>query len=81
LLQSSKGHDSILFTTSAVWTLEPNEETKLVFNNYDGQYFLSQIWTAGENSGRELRKPRLEVALAKNGIHHEKVIMTRGEGQ
>jgi hypothetical protein len=81
LLQSSKGHNSILFTTNAVWIREPNEETKLIFNNYDGQYFLSQIWTAGENSGRELRKPRLEATLAKNGIRHEKVVVTRGEGQ
>jgi hypothetical protein len=76
LLQSKSGNESVLFSTNAVWTNKTNEETKLVFNNYDGQYFLSQIWTAGDNSGRELRKPQAEVTLAKNGIRREKVIVT-----
>src|SRR6267142_3137195 len=74
LLQSSKENNSILFTTNAVWTLETNEATKLVFNNYDGQYFLSQIWPAGYNSGREVSRPRSEVTLAKS-IHREKVVV------
>jgi hypothetical protein len=76
LLQSRSGNESVLFSTNAVWTNKTNEETKLVFNNYDGQYFLSQIWTAGDNSGRELRKPQAEVTLAKNGIRRERVIVT-----
>jgi hypothetical protein len=80
LLQSNSGHDNVLFTTNSVWARETNEATKLVFNNYDGQYFLSQIWPAGYSSGRELSRPRSEVALAKN-IHREKVVVTRGEGR
>jgi len=80
LLQSKDGHESVLFSTNHVWSRETNEETGLVFNNYDGQYFLAQIWAAGHNSGRELTMPRSEVSLAKN-IHREKVVVTRGEGQ
>ncbi|HEY8187867.1 MAG TPA: hypothetical protein VIF64_17485 [Pyrinomonadaceae bacterium] len=80
LLLSNSGRDNVLFATTSVWARETNEETKLVFNNYDGQYFLSQIWPAGDNSGRELSRPRSEVMLAKN-IHREKVVVTRGEGQ
>jgi len=75
LIQSVKGNDSVLFTTGSAWTRETQENTKLVFNNYDGQYFLSQIWSAGDNSGRELHMPRVERQLAKSRIHREKVIV------
>jgi hypothetical protein len=81
LIQSKSGHGSVLFTTGSVWTTETPEKTRLVFNNYDGQYFLSQIWTSGDNSGRELQIPRLERKLAKNGIQQEKVVVTRGAGE
>lgn len=81
LVESTTANDSVLFTTGSVWTRETQENTKLVFNNYDGQYFLSQIWSAGDNTGRELRMPRLERQLAKSLIQREKVVVTRGAGQ
>ena len=80
VIQSMKGNDSVLFTTNSAWTSGTQKDTRLVFNNYDGQYFLSQIWNAGENSGRELRRPRLERQLAKSHIQREKVIVVRGAG-
>src|SRR5882672_7409346 len=64
LLESRPGHYSVLFTTSSVWTSKTQENTRLLFNNYEGQYFLSQVWIAGDNSGRELPIPRLERQLA-----------------
>ena len=76
LVESITGHDSVVFTTGSAWTRETQENTKLVFNNYDGQYFLSQIWSAGDNTGRELRMPRVERQLAKSRIHREKVIVS-----
>jgi hypothetical protein len=81
LIQNIKGHDSVLFTTNSVWTSETQKDSRLVFNNYDGQYFLSQIWNAGDNSGRELHMPRLERQLAKSHIQRERVIVTRGAGE
>ncbi|HYU97571.1 MAG TPA: hypothetical protein VE977_01970 [Pyrinomonadaceae bacterium] len=81
LVESTTGHDNVVFTTGSAWTRETQENTKLVFNNYDGQYFLSQIWSAGDNTGRELRMPRLERQLAKSRIQRERVIVTRGAGE
>jgi hypothetical protein len=81
LIQSTSGHGSVLFTTSSVWTTETQEKTRLVFNNYDGEYFLSQIWTSGDNSGRKLQIPRRARELAKNGIQPEKVVVTQGAGE
>ncbi len=38
---------------------------KLVFHRYGNTYFLSQIWMAGESTGRELPKTREERALER----------------
>ncbi len=68
---------SVLFSTIPVWGSETPDETSLVFNTYDGQYFLSQILTSGDKSGRVLRKRRLERALAKSANESEKVVVKR----
>ena len=78
LVQSREGHASALFTTSLVRASDAQEETKLVFHNYGGQYFLSQIWTAGGNTGRELLMPRLERQLAKNAIERQIAVLASG---
>ena len=81
LIQGVKDNDSVIFSTGSVWTGRMQENTRLVFNNYAGQYFLSQIWNAGDGSGRELRMPRLERQLAKSRIQREQVIVTRGASE
>ena len=43
-----------------------SEQTKLVFHRYGDRYFLSQIWVAGDNAGRELTKSRQEVEVAQD---------------
>lgn len=53
------------------------ETSKLVFNRYDDQYFLSQVWASGSSYGRELLKTRQERTLgrelAKNGSEPQTV--------
>ena len=53
---------------------------KLVFHRYGSTYFLSQIWMAGETTGREMVKTRQEramerelKAIAANGLPYEVV--------
>ena len=41
------------------------DQTRLVFHRYGDQYFLAQVWTAGDVNGRELRKSRTERELVK----------------
>lgn len=81
VVENTTSYDTVLFSTGSVWTRETQENAKLVFNNYDGQYFLYQIWNAGDNSGRELRMPRLERQLAKSRMQRERVVVTRGAGE
>ncbi len=38
--------------------------TRLVFHRYGSQYFLAQIWTAGNNRGEELSKSGRESEVA-----------------
>ena len=73
LLTSKSGSIGVLFTTMAVRYYDTQGNTVLVFNKYDDQYFLSQVWTEGNTSGRELYKPRVERELEKNGIQGERV--------
>jgi hypothetical protein len=40
-------------------------ESKLVFNKYGDQYFLSQVWIAGRTDGQELTKTSRERLLQR----------------
>jgi len=53
----------------------PSTETKLVFHRMGGHYFLYQVWTAGNLTGREFPKGRIEVELAQNHEKPEVVIV------
>lgn len=61
-------------------TLRANEilnDSKLVFNRYGDQYFLSEFWVSGQDSGRKVIKSDRERAikrgLAKAGAKVEQV--------
>ena len=47
-------------------TLEPSQQSKLVFHRYGDRYFLAQVWVGGSNTGRELPKTRQEVEVAQD---------------
>ena len=53
----------------------PAKETKLVFHRMGGRYFLYQMWTEGNTTGREFPKSRIEVQLAQNHETPEVVIV------
>ncbi len=71
---------SAVVLTQPVRANEPTEETRLVFNRYGDLYFLSEFWTAGSNTGREVqisdREKALEKAVAATKQEH--VLIDRG---
>ena len=81
LVENQTVHVRALFTTIPVRNTETQKKAGVIFANQDGQYFLAQIWTAGDNSGRELQIPRQERELAKNSFQPKKVTVTRGAGE
>ena len=66
--------------TRPVRANETQEDTKLVFRRYDDLYFLSEFWTAGDQTGREIqisnRERALEKALAERRTEH--ILIDRG---
>ena len=61
-------------TTSLGAYNQMNDRTKLVFNKYGDQYFLSQIWATGEPQGHAVLKSHKERELIKKGG-----LLARGE--
>jgi len=78
LVQSRDGRTSALFTTMLLRASETQEKAKLVFHKYGDQYFLSQIWTPGDTTGRELFTPRLELEMAKNAVESRTIVLASG---
>ena len=50
-------------------------KTKLVFHRYGDRYFLSQIWTEGNNRGHELPISRREEETARNSSMKQVVLV------
>jgi hypothetical protein len=63
-------------------TSDVQKQSNLVFNRYGDQYFLSQVWMAGSDTGRDLFQSRTERNLAKESklaktkSDHQKVVLT-----
>jgi len=56
---------SAFLLTRPVRANDTQEETRLVFHRYDDLYFLSEFWTEGSKTGREIQISNREKALDK----------------
>ena len=55
-------------------SLEASEKTKLVFHRYGNQYFLAQIWIAGQRFGRELPNSKREAETMAH-VQHDTIMI------
>ena len=80
VIQHKDSGKSALFLTRQVHSAETQGAAKFVFKKYDDLYFLSEFWTAGTNTGREIqvtdRERQLQKALAVAPTVH--VLIDRG---
>ena len=74
-LRSADARVAMLLMPNHATSSEPSPDSRLVFHRYGEQYFLSQIWVAGESSGHQLRISRRESEVAKNQQPSEEVIV------
>ncbi|MGH9844512.1 MAG: hypothetical protein ACREEM_37800 [Blastocatellia bacterium] len=65
-IRSEDGRGRVLVQTQGLQARPDQDQTKLVFRRYGDQYFLAQVWTAGDSNVRELQKSRTERELVKN---------------
>lgn len=64
-IESKGGSLSIYLPTHVARSAEIQPDSKLVFNKYGGQLFLSQVWAAGRSTGEELNKTSRERTLQR----------------
>ena len=65
VLRNQAGQTLTNITTNSVQSSEVPRTVKFVFNGYGGQYFLTQIWKAGDSTGQELAKSSVEIEMAR----------------
>ena len=78
LLSSTDGGSRVYILTKSVQANTRPSGSKLVFQQYGDKYFLSQVWEAGENEGRQLfksRGERTERELAKDTVKRQTVTL------
>jgi len=63
-LRNSDGRRFAAIHTHPTYSLHPSAKSELIFQRYGSVYFLSQVRTQGESTGRELLGTRAK-ALAK----------------
>ncbi|HKO42951.1 MAG TPA: hypothetical protein VJU84_06670 [Pyrinomonadaceae bacterium] len=63
-LRKSDGENSVMLHTNSI-VGGINRKSRLVFNRYGNQYFLSQAWLVSESLGMQAVKSRQEKATAK----------------
>jgi hypothetical protein len=63
LIQNREQHTGTFVMTIPARSNSVREEAQLIFNRYGEQYFLSQVWTPGTNTGIELPVSRQERAV------------------
>ncbi|HXH68358.1 MAG TPA: hypothetical protein VNI81_14230 [Candidatus Limnocylindrales bacterium] len=66
-IQGKDGEDAAHALTIPVVSRgsKPVVKSHVVFHNYQGRYFLAEIWASGQEKGRELLETREEQQLAK----------------
>ena len=64
-IQSTEQNKSVLRLTQTITHGSPADKGKLVFRRYADQYFLAEVWSAGDTSGRQLMKSKQERAIER----------------
>ena len=64
---SVDGKHSVIVNDLPNYASEPSETSRLVFLRYGSEYFLAQVWTAGQNVARNLLSSKKAMEIATNG--------------
>jgi hypothetical protein len=64
--RSANGRSNIFIHSLPLYRQTASDKYKLVFHRYGQRYWVSEIWTAGDSTGRILQQHPSELLLAKN---------------
>jgi hypothetical protein len=65
LVSSVDASTHVFQSTFGAQVFTPKNESTLVFHKYGDQYFLEQIWSAGEQEGAEVPESRSERTIRR----------------
>lgn len=63
LIRSKDSSGSAIRLSNSIQSRDIQEKAKLVFHRYGERYFLAEVWTPGERTGRKLQKSSAERAI------------------
>ena len=66
-IASNDGKHSAIVNTLPNYASSPSENSRLVFHRYGDEYFLVQVWTAGQNVARNLVSTQRAMEIGSNG--------------
>jgi hypothetical protein len=64
-ITNSEQQKTAIRLTQTITHGKPANQGKLVFRRYADRYFLAEVWSAGDNSGRQLMKSKQERSLER----------------
>lgn len=68
LFKSTDGRNARIVNMMTTQKSGPQENASLVFNQHGDSYFLSEVWTGGDQYGLTLPKSRAERQLKENEL-------------
>ena len=68
---SANGKHSAIVNTLPNYAKEPSSNSRLVFHRYGNEYFLAEVWTAGQDVARNPLSSRKAIESASNGERPE----------
>lgn len=71
VIQSASGDSAGLSMTQGAWQQRAPDTARLIFHKYGDEYFLSEVWTAGNTLGRKLLTSRAEKQLLSSPAKRE----------
>jgi hypothetical protein len=66
-IRSANGRTAVLFGTESLQADGTPSKTEVVFDRIGDQYFLSQIWVSGGDTGAQVEKSKMEQNLEADG--------------
>jgi|SRR5215469_11603639 len=64
---SADGKHSAIVNTLPNYANSPSTNSRLVFHKYGNEYFLAQVWTAGQNVARNPLSSKRAMEIASSG--------------
>jgi frataxin-like iron-binding protein CyaY len=65
-ITDADGSSRVIRMSHGVQTLRAKDKPTLVFHRYGDQYFLFQVWPAGESTGRQFYQSHTEREVQRN---------------